>query len=284
MADIVIVTDRASDVSLEDRRRLDITLVPLLVRFGEDEYLDDGSLSDDVFWDRVASAHTFPQTSQPSVGMFEAAFEPLVAAGRHVLCPLLSGRLSGTFNAACLAARRFPGRVTVFDTRSLSLGQGFHVLRAAVAAREGRSLDDIVHLLESLRARSHLFIALDTVEFLRRGGRAGRLMPMLDRVLRALRIRPLLKVEDGDLKVLGVARTMHKALARITDEVVRLGPVEALAVAHTRRPAEATEFAALLAERLGLRPDATLLTEAGPALSAHAGPGVLAAAVVRRGS
>jgi len=282
MTDIAIVTDRGCDLSPEQRTRHDITVVPLIVRFGEEVLLDDGSLDADAFWDRVAASPTFPQTSQPSAGMFEEAFAPLVAAGRHVLCPLITGRLSGTLNAAYAAAQRFPGKVTVFDTRSLSLGQALQVLAAAVAARQGRAVEAIVGTLESIRARSHLFIALDTVEFLRRGGRAGKLMPLVDRILRALHVRPLLRLDDGELKLMGAARSASKAVHRLVDEIARLGPIEALAVAHTRRPEQAADLAATLARRLGLAPEAVLLAEAGPALSAHAGPGVLAAAAVRK--
>lgn len=282
MSDIAIVTDRACDLSPAQRRDLGVSVVPLVVRFGDEVVLDDGSLSADAFWARVADGAAFPQTSQPSAGMFEEAFAPLVAAGRHVLCPVITGRLSGTINAAHAAAQRFPGRVTVFDTRSLSLGQALQVIRAALAARQGRALGDIVAMLEGLRERSHLVIMLDTVEFLRRGGRAARLMPMFDRVLRVLRIRPLLRLEDGELKVMGVARSVSKALQCIVDEIARLGPVEAVAVAHTRRSEAAAELKAMLAERLRLPPDAILVAEAGPALSAHAGPGVVAAAALRR--
>ncbi|MDF1523635.1 MAG: DegV family protein [Trueperaceae bacterium] len=282
MSGLAVVTDRAADLSPAQRRDLDVTVVPLVVRFGDEVVLDDGSLSDDAFWARVASSPTFPQTSQPSAGLFEEAFAPLVAAGRHVLCPVLSGRLSGTVNAAFAAAQRFPGQVTVFDTRSLSLGQAFQVLAAARAAREERPLVDVVRTLEDVRGRTHLVIALDTVEYLRRGGRAGRLMPVLDRVLKALRIRPLLRLEDGDLKVMGVARTRTQSLRRLVEAVAKVGPIEALGVAHTRRPDEAAELAATLVAGAGLPEGATLVTEAGPALSVHAGPGVVAVAVVRR--
>ena len=282
MDPIAIVTDRGCDLSPEERERHGVTVVPLIVRFGEDVMLDDGSLSADEFWRKVEASPTFPQTSQPSIGMFEEAFAPLVAAGKHVLCPLITGRLSGTFNAAYAAAQRFAGKVTVVDTRSLSLGQAFQVLAAVLAARQGQAVDAIVQSLASVRERTHLIIMLDTVEFLRRGGRAGALMPWVDRIMKALRVRPLLRLEDGQLRLLGASRSVSGALHRIGDEIARLGPIEQLAVAHTRRSAEAAEFAAALAQRLGLAREDIPIAEAGPALSAHAGPGVLAAAAVRK--
>ena len=281
MGSIAIVTDRGCDLSPELQERYGITVVPLIVRFGGDVILDDGALTGDEFWERVSSSPSFPETSQPSSGMFQEAFEPLVAAGSHVLCPLITGRLSGTCNAAHAAAQSFPGKITVFDTQSLSLGQGMQVLAAARAAKQGLSVDGIVNLLESMRARSHLHLALQTVEYLRRGGRAGKIMPILDRVVRALSIRPLLRVADGELQVTGVARSASRAVGRIVREMVALAPVEALAVAHTRRQDDAARLASTLAHELGLPEDATLIAEAGPTLSAHAGPGVIAAAVVQ---
>ena len=280
MSDIAIVTDRGCDLTPEQRAEHGITVVPLIVRFGDEVLHDDGSLTADAFWDRVASRRAFPQTSQPSAGMFEAAFGPLVEAGKQVLCPLITGRLSGTLNAAFVAAQRFPGRVTVFDTRSLSLGQALQVLAAAAAVRRGLAGDAVVRMLEGVRERSHLVIMLDTVEFLRRGGRAGKLMPFVDKILKALRVRPLLRLDDGELKLLGAARSVTKAAHRLVDEIARLGPLEAVAVGHTRRPEEAASLAAALEARLGRPPGSTVVAEAGPALSAHAGPGVLAVAAV----
>ncbi len=282
MREIAIVTDRGCDLSAEQQHRYDVSVVPLIVRFGAEVIHDDGSLGADAFWDRVMAGPPFPETSQPSPGMFEAVFAPLVEAGKHVLCPLISGRLSGTVNSARVAAQRFPDMVTVFDTRSLSLGQALLVLRAAQAARQGLALDAIVRLLEDLRERCHLIILLDTVDYLRRGGRAAKVLPLVKRVVRALRVKVLLRLEGGELQVLGAVRSRAKGIRRIIDEVVSVGPIEALGTAHTRRHAEAVALAATLAQRFGLAPDATLVAEAGPALSSHAGPGVIAAAALRR--
>jgi DegV family protein with EDD domain len=282
MHEIAIVTDRGCDLSAELLRSHDVTVVPLIVRFGDEVVMDDGSLSPDAFWDRVAAGPPFPETSQPSPGMFEEAFAPLIAAGRHVLCPLISGRLSGTINAAHVAAQRFPGKITLVDTRSLSVGQALQVLLAARAARQGLATDAIVRLLESVRQRCHLFMLLDTVDYLRRGGRAAALLPILKRVVRALRVKVLLRLEGGELQLMTAVRSRAKGVRRIVDEVTSVGPVEALATAHTRRPAESAELAATLAQRLGLPQEALLVAEAGPALSSHAGPGVIAAAVLGR--
>ena len=279
MPKIAVVTDSACDLPQTVLDQYGITLVPLVVRFGTDVYLDR-QLTLDEFWQKAQS--TPPQTSQPSAGMFEQVFAPLVEQGHHVICLVITGRHSGTYNSAYIAAQKFPGQVTIFDTLSLSLAQGYQAITAARAAAEGRSVEEIIALLESVRARIHLFIGLDTIEYLRRGGRADKLMPVLQRVVRVMNIKVLLKLVDGQLELLGVARSRKKSMQRIQQEVMRYAPAEMLIVAHTRRGDEVTGFARALAEQLNFPFEQVLLGEAGPILSSHAGPGVMAAAIVQR--
>lgn len=282
MADIAIVTDAGCDLTREQARALGIAIVPLVVRFGEDVD-DDGSLDTEGFWRRVAASPPYPETSQPSPAAFEAAFAPLIDAGKQVVCPLISERLSGTFNAACLAAQRFAQRVHVFDTRSLSLGQALIVLRAAEHARRGTPLDRLLADLTDMRRRTRLVIMLETLDFLRRGGRASRLLPMVRRVTRVLRVRPLLRLVDGELRPLGVARSRRRAAQALLRGILAAGPIETLAIAHTRSPDEAGALADLAAEASGVQRDTVVVREAGPALASHAGPGVLALAAIGQG-
>ncbi|OGO04333.1 MAG: hypothetical protein A2Y73_03805 [Chloroflexi bacterium RBG_13_56_8] len=131
-----------------------------------------------------------------------------------------------------------------------------------------------------MRKRSHLFILLDTVENLRRGGRAAKLMPVIDRFLRALQLKPIINMVDGELRLMGVARSYRKGIERIKESVDRLGPLEQLAVVHTRSPQVASELADDLARRTGIARSDIPVTETGAALSSHAGAGVVAAAGV----
>jgi DegV family protein with EDD domain len=282
MADIAIVTDRGCDLSQEQRERYGITIVPLMVRFGNEVLLDDGQLTADEFWHKVHASPVHPESSQPSSGMFEEAFRPFVERGQHVLCPVITGKLSGTYNSAHAASQSFPGQVTVFDTMSLSLAQAYQVIVAARAAAEGQPRDAIIARLEGIRERTHVFIALDTIEYIERGGRAAAALSALNRVLSALSIKPLLRLGDGELKPLGAARTQAGARRRIEREIERLGPPEMLAVLHTRHGDEVGDFVTRLAEIKDYPRDQVLSVEAGPALSVHAGPGVWAAAMVER--
>ena len=184
---IRIVTDSSCDLSRRLLERLKIAVVPLIVRFGPDTY-NDGELPVEEFWEKAAGPHP-PQTSQPSVGAFEELFGRLIAQGKQVLCLTVTGKHSGTFNSARLAAQHFGASVTVFDSLSLSLGLGHQALAAAQAVQAGHPMPEILALLEDLRARTRLWIIFDTLEYIRRGGRADAFVAVAHRMTRALNIK-----------------------------------------------------------------------------------------------
>ena len=278
---IRIVTDSGGDLPLEPKQEYDIETVPLTVHFGA-EVFRDGDLTVDEFWEKAAGPH-HPQTSQPPVGAYEEVFERLVALGKHVLCVTLTGKHSGTFNAAHLAAQRFGGAVTVFDSLSLSLGEGVQALVAAEAARAGRSMAEILALLENLRARMRLLIVLDTLENLRRGGRAAAFIAVADRMARALNIKVIINLEEGQLRLSGAARSFKSALARVLGTVEQLGPLEHLAVVHTRNPHTAQQVAEELAQRTRFPRERIWVRETEGVLAVHAGPGVIGVMAVPSG-
>ena len=268
-----IVTDSSCDLPQHLIERFKIAVAPLVVRFGPEVY-QDGDLSREEFWERAAGPH-HPYTSQPSVGVFEQLFEKLIAQGKQVLCLTITGRHSGTFNAASVAAQRFGDAVRVFDSLSLSLGLGLQVLAAAQAARAGRSMEQILGLAEDMRARMRVMIVLESLENLRRGGRADGFIAIVDRMTRALNIRPVIDVVDGQLRLLGVARSIQGGLRRVTDLVERLRPLEHLAVVHTRRHDRAEDIAQQLAQCTGFPRERVWVRETGVVLASHAGAGVI---------
>jgi DegV family protein with EDD domain len=270
---IRIVTDSSSDLTAAEAQEYEIDIVPLTVNFGT-EVFADRELSRDEFWEKAGNPH-LPQTSQPSVGAFEQVFERRVSQGNHVLCVALTGKHSGTFNAARLAGERFGDAVTVFDSHSLSLGLGYQALVAAEAARAGQSMQEILRLLEDLRPRTHLLIVLDTLEYLQHGGRADGFMMVADRMTRALNIKLTVNLVEGRLKLLGPSRSFESALKRALKLVQEMGPLEFLAVAHTCRPDAAQSMASRLAEGTGFPQDRIWIRETGAVLASHAGPGVL---------
>jgi DegV family protein with EDD domain len=280
MAQVRIVTDSAADLTAETAAEYGITVVPLVVRFGEEVYTN-ALMTCDEFWAKVAASPHHPGTSQPPMGVFEEVFGRLVEAGHPVLCVALTSKHSGTYSTAYAAAQQFGDRVRVIDSRSLSLGQGELVLVAARAARAGHTLDQVIEAVEDARSRSHLLILLDTIEYIRRGGRADAIMPILDRVTKMLNIKPILNVADGRLGLHGLARSYERGLSKLWQDILQFAPVERLAVGHIRHPELADKTARILSERLDFPLDKIRLVEAGPLLSTHGGPKVVGVAVVQ---
>jgi DegV family protein with EDD domain len=194
----------------------------------------------------------------------------------------LPGRHSGTYNAAWLAAQDFGEKVRVIDTGSFSLGMGLQVLVAAKEALAGRSADVIQGLAESLREKTSIIFVLDTLEWVRRGGRLDRIIPLVDKVARSLHVKPVLEMSDGEFRIVGIARSTRSALQRLEDEVSARLPVQALAAAYTRGCEAAQELVGRIALLAGYPQTEVMLAEAGPAFAAHAGPNAIGAAFIRR--
>ncbi len=268
-----VVADSSCDLPLELVERFKIVIIPLIVRFGAEVYVD-GELSTDEFWEKAAGP-TPPHTSQPSIGAFQEQFARLVERGQQVICLTVTGKHSGTFNSARLAAQRFGETVKVFDSLSISLGTGIQALVAAQAAQAGHSLQEILAILEDLRAKMQLTLVLDTLENLQRGGRAAAFIAVVGRMAQALNIKPVINVVDGQLRLLGAARSLEAGLRRIRKRVERMAPLEYLAVVHTRCQLKAKEMADWLAERVNFPREQVMVRETGPVLATHAGPGVV---------
>jgi DegV family protein with EDD domain len=281
MPEIAIVTDTGCDLPDETLQQYGIDAVPMVVRFGQEEYFEN-QLSGDEFWSKATQVPPYPQTSQVPVGLFEEAFSKHVEQGQHVLCLAITSKHSGTYNSACSAAKAFPGQVTVVDTLQFSLVQGYMAIRAAQAAAEGWSLERIIALVDSIRARTQFVFAMDTVEYLRRGGRADQVMPLLDRLVRMLNIKPLLNVVEGQITPIGAARSRERAMERITRELAKYAPGEMLFVLHTRLHDQVHDFAEAVAQRLDFPLERAMVAELGLVLSCHAGPRVIGAAMVQQ--
>jgi DegV family protein with EDD domain len=277
MSPVRVVADSGCDLSASLVERYEIALIPLTIQIGNDSYLQ-GQIDAESLWQRLSNERA--TTSGPPLGLFRQAFERLVSAGYEVVCITLTSRHSSTFNTAWAAAQEFAGRVRVIDSYSLSLGMGLQVLTAAIAAQAGRSVEEVVALVENLRGRMQIRLVLDTLEYARRGGRLARLMPVIDRMCRALSIKPILGMIEGELKLIGAARSLKGALQRIESEAANWGAIEQIAVAHTRLPDLVEEVARRLSENLHVMQESILIGEAGPAIGVHAGPGALGVVLV----
>lgn len=270
---IGIVTDSNSDLPPGLVHELGIEIVPLSVHFGTEVYAD-GALSADEFWHKAATSGQ-PKTSQPSVGAFDQAYAHLVDSGKQVLCLTVTGKHSGTYGSAQLAAQRFEGNVTVLDSNSLSVGLGWQAVVAARAAKAGRSMQEIIAQLLELQAEMRLLIILDTLEYLRLGGRADSFIAVVDRMTRVLNIKIMVTLVDGEVRLLAAARSFKAALKRVLNLVEQAGPLAHLAVMHARNRVTAEQFAHQLAERTGFPAEQVWIREIGAVLSTHGGPGAL---------
>ena len=280
MNSVRIVADSGCDLSPALADAYKITIIPVFVRFGQ-EMVPSDHLTNDEFWQRVENSGDPPGTSSPPPGTFLHAFQKLVDAGHDVVCLTLPGKHSGTYNAAWLAAEEFGDRVRVVDTGSFSLGMGLQVLEVARQALAGRSAEFIQRTAESLRARTSIIFVLDTLEWVRRGGRLDLIIPLIDRVARTLRVKPILEMSNGEFRLVGVTRSTRSALQRLEDELRTRLPVDGVAAAYTRGCEVASELASRMAELLNRSEEEILVAEAGPAFAAHAGPNAVGAAVIR---
>ncbi|WP_420618293.1 DegV family protein [Candidatus Poriferisocius sp.] len=272
-----IVTDSSCDLSAADIERHQITVVPLTIRFGDEEFTDGVGLSAENFYAKMAASDELPSTAAPAPGAFEVAFRDLAASGAEaVVCVNLSFALSATGESAQSAARATEGEVDVrvVDSGKVSVGLGVMVKAAAAAAEAGHSADEIEAQLADLKNRVFIYAVLDTLDNLKKGGRIGTAQALLGS---ALSIKPCLDLTSGVVEEAGKQRTRGKARNWLAARVAEAGELEHLAIAHG-----AAEDIDAFTASLGESPAQNPLTVAliGPVVGTHAGPGVIAAAMV----
>lgn len=272
MSQIRIVTDSVSDLPPELAAEHGITVVPLQVIFGPDSFRDGIDLGGDSFYEKLTTSEHHPRTSQPSPADFAGLYEELTADGATVISIHVSEKMSGTLGSARLARQMLQDRdIHVVDSQSASLGQGLQAVAAAEAVRAGRSVQDILQLLEQAAAATRVYFAVDTLEYLQRNGRIGRAQAMLGSLLS---IKPLLQLEAGSVapldKVRGKARVMPRLL-ELVREAVPAGSRARFGLMHAQVPERAAE---LQAQLVADYPDAEFVTASiGAVVGTHAGPG-----------
>ncbi len=266
-----IVTDSACDLPIGLCEELGISVVPLTIRFGEQEYVDRVELTNDQFWTKVRTASALPETAAPSVGAFEETFRALADDGAAgVVCVNLSSKMSATMQSAQVAAKALDGicPIEVVDSKNATMGIGHLAAHAARLALEGADVATIVASTEERRERSHLLGIVDTLDFLRRGGRIGGAQAFLGSVLS---IKPIIEVRDGSVEAAGKVRTRSKALRFAVDKLKEVD-VESLAVMHAQAD-DVEEFLDMLDP---IVPRAEILVgEIGPVVGVHVGPGTI---------
>jgi DegV family protein with EDD domain len=276
---VAVVTDSTHYLPADVLARHGVHVVSLYVKRGDTLERESEIADLDAFYERLRSAPDVPTTSQPSVGDFLAAYEPLLAAGHDIVSIHLSGAVSGTYGSALqardqLAERGLGDRVAVIDSRSGAAGLGLAAIAAATKAGAGASLQDVAAHAERAIGKLRIWFCLDTLEYLRRGGRVGGAQAWVGG---ALRIKPILTVE-GEIKPVERVRTAGRAFDRMVEHLRTLQAegVDGWLVQHIQAPAEAARLVERGRELFGTEP--LFVSEVGPVLGVYLGPGMIGVA------
>ena len=277
-----IVTDCAADMNAEEMEALGITQAPLYIQFPEGE-VSATDISADEFYNRLeAMRPAIPTTAQPSSGVFEQIYHQLAETSKNIFSIHISSGLSGTINAARLGSEQVKAndtQISFWDTLTLSGGERFQVMAAALADKAGWTMEKIQERMTEIRANTEVIYTLETLEYLARGGRIGRVQALMGSLLK---LKPVINVShvDGKYSTVTKARTIPAALEALTDNLVNIyskTPVW-VTILHGRFQQGAEMLSDMAEERLNV---AKLeMTRISPVLGVHTGPGIVGAAVV----
>lgn len=276
---IRIVTDSTAYLPAEFVRQHSLTIVPLLVHFGEAEFKEGVELSNEEFYARLKEAKELPTTSQPSAGDFHQVFRQLVDAGHEIVALTISSKLSGTWNSAMAAKEMLPeADISVVDSLTTSVGLRLLVEAAVEVIAAGATRLEAVDRIEKIKNQLYVLFVVDTLEYLAKGGRIGNAKAFLGTLLS---VKPILILHQGAIEPLEQVRSKRKALTRMADLIAEhLGekaPQARVAMTHALAPEECAAFTQELVARLGCaQPSVDGL---GPVIGAHTGPGVICAGV-----
>ncbi len=279
MARIRVVTDSACDLPAEVAAEHGLTVVPLSIRFGTEEFVDGSTLSSDEFWARCKASSVLPETSAPSPGAFQEAFTAAADGGYDgVLCINLSSAVSATYQAAVAAAKAVGERIPVrtVDSRSLTMGLGLMALDTAEMASGGATLDELVDRATALIPRTRVYGVVDTLEHLEKGGRIGGARALLGSLLS---IKPVVTLVDGRVEEESKQRTRARSLRYLADKARDSPPISRLAVCNGAAP-DIDDVLGLLAEVPVDHP--LVVTDLGPVVGTHTGPGTIGVCLMTR--
>ena len=269
-----IVTDSSCDLPQDIADSLGISIVPLSIRFGDEEFIDRTTITADEFWARCSASSELPQTAAPSPGQYEETYRKLREQGATgILVVALSADLSFTMQSADLAAKAVAGDidVRVVDSRTATMGLGLIAVECAELARTGAPIDAVEALARDHVNRMHVFGALDTLENLKKGGRIGGAKAML---ASALSIKPLIEIRGGKVEEAGKQRTRGKALNALVEEVVKAGDIERLAILH----AKCADIDDFVAKVRAVYAGDIMVGDIGAVIGTHGGQGTIGVA------
>ena len=283
MSRVAIVTDSASDMDPARAQALGITVVPLVVNFGSETFKAGIDITTEQFWTRMTAPDApFPTTAASSPGDFQAAYERLFADGAEAIVSIhVASTLSGTIKSAEIAKGLLPDReIHVVDSMSASMGEGILAELGVDMAKLGVSAEEIARVLTKRRDDIGVYLALDTLEYLKRGGRISGAQAAIGTLLS---VKPIIKIAEGLVETADRVRTKGKARERVV-ELLATGPMERLSVLHTTN-AGVEEFVAALVARVpgGIDPSKVTIDLVGPSVGPHLGPGCVGGVALYKG-
>jgi len=274
---VKIVTDSVADLPSQVVKELDITIIPILIRWGEELYRDGIDLTSEQFYERLKRSKIPPTTSVPSPGTFAQAYDKLAEETNEIVAIIVTSRLSGTYNVALqsVGLMKRKCRVEVIDSKCGAMAEGFIVMKAAKAAQVGASLDEVIEVVRRNIPRADFLATFDTLEYLKRGGRIGKAQAFLGSILR---VHPLITLRDGVIEPAGRTRSRAKAIDRLCEFAMSYSHIEEIAIEEATTPDEAER----IAERLGAKfpKERIYRSKPSPVIGAHTGPGFLLLAIL----
>ena len=269
---VKFVIDSASDILPQQAQELGVTLLPMQVLFGETVYYDAMDLTHEAFYEKLSNCKELPTTSQISPAAFSSCLEMLVGQGHEVVVITLSSRLSGTYQSAVIAASDYPGKVFPVDSLSASVGERILLQRGLEMAEQGFSAEDIAHRLNDEKQHIRLVAMIDTLEYLKKGGRISNTVALAGSLLA---IKPGIEVKDGAVAMAGTARGVKKCHALLKENIEKYGGInwdKPVALVYANTEDQLQQF---LADTPELWQDQQKLPicSLGCVIGAHIGPG-----------
>jgi len=274
---VKLVTDSASDLPPEFEKELDVTVVPLQIQFSNETFRDRVDLTAEEFYERLQRSSTLPSTAAPSPGAFATIFDELAEKTNEILGVFVSRKLSATYDAALQGIKLMKRkcRVEIADSMSGILGEGILVIEAAKKSKANIHLDELITFISETIPKIHVRVTLDTLEYLARGGRIGKVQALLGSMLK---MNPILGLKDGVAFPAGRVRSRAKATEWMVDFVSNFNKVKAIGVEYGTNLDEAKAFAARLSS---VFPQATVyMSNVSPVIGTHTGPTLLGVTVL----
>lgn len=278
MSNIKVISDSLSDIPKELIEKYDIGIVPLTIRLDERDYKDGIDINNKEFYEKLRNSKDTPKTSQATYIQFKSVFEKYINEGKSILYISGSSKATGTYQSAMMAKNELEGDITLFDSLNLCYGCGVQVVKACEMLEQGKTLDEVIYKLEQMRESLYVVFAVDTLEYLRKGGRISATKAMVGSVLS---IKPLIDIKNGELEnvaqVRGKKNVISKLIELVKEHCGEDFSNKGFAVADGDNKVDVLKLKEAIQQEFN--PKELIDIEVGPTIGSHAGPGTIGVGV-----